>query len=474
MGEALSLGTSSKSVLTALSGYRARRLIVDVERRLMTSGLPERTRLPRRRPPSSSARAHSGLERWVRSQVINSSRHAAALRPFRSREFGNQPASPSESHRVAVNRLVGSLRGKLLQAAQELSELGGLLSVNAEAARVGSFHEAKARTTRLTTATETVWDFYLELFNQRRSHVADMLLACDRIGLDCYQAVYTGLGRARSIPSPAPFSYMETRLAPATFRRGVRARMLARMPNPFPLVKLPYHRLMNPWTLGAVPHEVAHNLQADLGLWALLPRAIHERLLHAGLPASIADVWARWHKETFADLCGLLLSGPSFVESLMDVVGRLPRRVMHFNPRGVHPVAYLRVFINLELLRRLGFRRDARRYRQAWRQLYPDSLAERLPAGLIDTFPAANRLVVDTICFKPYRQLGDKSLAGVISFQPKDQLMVREAAYRLAAGTNPGVLPARYFIGASRVALSQQFARPGTITQHFYKALARR
>ena len=36
--------------------------------------------------------------------------------------------------------------------------------------------------------------------------------------------------------------------------------------NPFPLVQLPYHRLVNPWTLGAVMHEVSHNLQTDLGL----------------------------------------------------------------------------------------------------------------------------------------------------------------------------------------------------------------
>ena len=52
--------------------------------------------------------------------------------------------------------------------------------------------------------------------------------------------------------------------------------------------------------------------------------------------------------------------------------------------------------------------------------------------------------------------------------------MVAEAAERLAAGTAPGVLPERFFIGAARLALDRRLGRPGVITKNFYKALARR
>ena len=45
-----------------------------------------------------------------------------------------------------------------------------------------------------------------------------------------------------------------------------------------------------------------------------------------------------------------------------------------------------------------------------------------------------------------------RSRAQVIRFQPKDQTMVEEAARRLAAGTDPGILPARFLIGAARFA----------------------
>src|SRR6201990_2497262 len=167
---------------------------------------------------------------------------------------------------------------------------------------------------------EKIWDFYFEVFGQRQSRWAKWLLSCDRIGLDCYRASYLGLGVARPIPAPPPFSYMATGFAPATFRRGIPLKRLGKQLNPFPLIQLPYHRLINPWTLGAVLHEVSHNLQNELGLDKAIPRAIAKRLLQAGVGRSVAMVWTRWNRETFADLCGVLLGGPAVVGSLMDVI----------------------------------------------------------------------------------------------------------------------------------------------------------
>ena len=56
---------------------------------------------------------------------------------------------------------------------------------------------------------------------------------------------------------------------------------------------MPYHRLVNPWTLGAVLHEVSHNLQNDLGLASAVPSAIGSRLLEAGHGRLVASVWTR-------------------------------------------------------------------------------------------------------------------------------------------------------------------------------------
>src|SRR3712207_9521606 len=97
-----------------------------------------------------------------------------------------------------------------------------------------------------------------------------------------------GVAVPKSIPAPPPFSYMRTGFSPATYRRGIPLRRLGKRLNPFPLIQLPYHRLVNPWTLGAILHEVSHNLQSDFGLSQAVPQQIARRLLQAGLGTGVA------------------------------------------------------------------------------------------------------------------------------------------------------------------------------------------
>jgi hypothetical protein len=405
---------------------------------------------------------------------VNVARHAAALRPFRREEFGSDAAAPSEGHIQAVNRLMESLRRGLLKLSGGLTAAASAAS---ETPETGPLHEVMVRKENAHTwvqAIERIWDFYLELFGQRQSTYAGWLLSCDRIALDCYRVAYTGLGAARTVPAPPPFCYMRTGFAPATFRRAIPLRRLGKQLNPFPLIQLPYHRLVNPWTLGAVLHEVSHNLQSDLGLSRDVPRNVGLRLLRGGLSRRVASVWVRWNREMFADMSALLLGGPEIVGSLMDVVGRGPETVMMYSPRGPHPTPYLRTLINIELLRRMGFEREAERYRRAWTRIYPDPRGGTIPAAMLDTFSEAVPLAVDAMCFQAYPSLGNRSLAQVIRFEKKDHQMIQEAAGRLAAGTDPGIIPERFLIGAARFALDERIARPGAIAASFYRELVRR
>ena len=169
------------------------------------------------------------------------------------------------------------------------------------------------------------------------------------------------LGNERSIPAPPPFCYMRTGFSPATFRRGIPLRRLGRQLNPFPLVQLPYHRMVNPWTMGAILHEVSHNLQNELQLEQAVPSSIARRLRAAGVPEPIVAIWVRWNREIFGDMVGCMLGGEAFVASLMDVIGRAPAQSLGYSPHGVHPTPYLRTFLSCELLRRMGFEERARR-----------------------------------------------------------------------------------------------------------------
>ena len=414
------------------------------------------------------------LKNWLRAQSINVTRHAAALRPFKREEFGTGAAAPSEGHIQVVNQLISRLRRGLLKVSERVHDSIATASEKPSSPRLQAVVSRKDKAHRWVQGIEKIWDFYFELFGQRQGKYGDWLLSCDRIAMDCYQADYTGIGVARSVPAPPPFCYMKTGFAPATIRRGIRMRRLGKQFNPFPLVQLPYHRLVNPWTLGAVMHEVSHNLQSDLGLNKDVPRQVGLRLLKADLGKFVSSVWVRWNREMFADMSALLLGGPEVVGSLMDVIGRAPAAVYSFNPRGPHPTPYLRLLISAEMLRRMGFEAEAKQYARAWTRIYSNPRAGTIPAQVLATFPKACALAVDTMCFKPFPSLGNKSLSQVIRFEKKDQKMIEESAKRMAAGTDPGIIPERFLIGAARYALDHRLARPGVITENFYKELVRR
>lgn len=425
-------------------------------------------------PSVKSSLSSSSLKSWLGVQALNVTRHAAALRPFRHDEFGTDAASPSEAHIDAVNMLMTSLRSRLMDMSKQVGLNAALTSRDLSSHRLQQLMQHKDQAQHWVRATEQIWDFYFELFGQRQTRFGNWLLACDRIALDCYQDIYMGLGVAKSIPAPAPFSYMKTGFSPATFRRGIPLSKLGQQLNPFPLIQLPYHRLVNPWTLGAILHEVAHNLQTDLNLRQTIPKAIAQRLLKAGMSQMVAKTWTNWHSETFADMSGLLLGGPFIVASLMDIAARSPQATCYFHPNAPHPTPYLRVFISVELLRRMGFPQAAEAYRQIWERIYPTSRSGNIPSEVLSTFDKAHKLVVDTICYTPYPELGNKSLADVTNFKPRHQSMIEEAGKRLATGNDPGIVPERFLIGASRYALERCLAEPKIITQNFYKALGRR
>jgi hypothetical protein len=436
------------------------------------TGTEESSARPR---PKAVGAPPSVLPAWLRAQSINVNRHAAALRPFRRAEFGAGAAAPSEGHIQVVNNLIATLRGGLLKMSRNVTNAVGAANEEPSSAHLRRVVVRKDQAQRWVQGIEKIWDFYYELFGQRQSMPsAEWLLSCDRVAMDCYHVAYTGIGTAKSIPAPPPFCFMRTGFAPSTIRRGIPVRRLGKQLNPFPLVQLPYHRLINPWTLGAVMHEVSHNLQTELGLSKVIPRSVALRLLNARLGRFVASVWARWNREMFADMSALLLGGPEVLGSLMDVVGRSPKAVFSFNPDGVHPTPYLRTLISVELLRRMGFADEAEDYRRAWTRIYPNPRAGNIPEAMLKTFPEACAKAVDTMCYRPYKTLGGKSLAEVIRFQRKEQQMIEEAARRMAAGVDPGIIPERFLIGASRIALNRRLARPGVVMQNFYKELVRR
>lgn len=432
---------------------------------------PRPAPVARVRKVDSAPARQTPLASFSTGQGVNVRRHLDALRDFRRTEFGTSHARPSEAHIQAVNELLARLRRPLEQAVTDVERSGRNAARNPGSADMAELLRRKAKAHDWVRATERVWDFYFELFGQRQGAFGDWLYACDKIALDCYQHVHMHLGRSRSIPSPAPFAYMRTGFSPATYRRNIPLRKLGRQLNPFPLVQLPYHRMVNPWTMGAILHEVCHNLQNELELENAIPRTMYRALIAGGMPRPVARTWARWNREIFADLMGCMLGGEAFVASLMDVIGRSPDQVLAFSPHGVHPTPYLRTGISTHLLRRMGFDQIATDYDKLWKRLYPTTAGTTIPRAMLATQREATQIVVDAVCYTTFPSLGDRSLRQVITFEPRQQAMIEEAAGRLAKGIDPGVVPERFLIGAVRIAVDRGLTAPDTAMRNFYQAL---
>lgn len=437
-------------------------------------------RRPRRGTPAGTAgwvattvRQRPPLETYLRSQRINVVRHAAALRPFRVDEFGTGPQAPSRGHVEASNRLITAMGRQVALTVRSVERATEAARREPTPARLQHMVTRQEAAHDAVRVTEQAWDFFLEMFGQRQSAYGPLLLGCDRVALDCYRQAWLGLGTFRPVPAPPPFCYMRTGFSPATWRRMIPLRRLGMALNPYPVVQLPYHRIVNPWTLGAMLHETSHNLQDDLGLAKAAPAAVDASLADHGVPVSVRAVWARWHREVYADLSGLLLGGPSIVASLIDILSRSPRSVSQWNPRAAHPLPLLRPYLSTELLRRMGFPEQARDFDQVWGSVYA-GLRHHIPDTFRRHFGETHRIVVDALCYSPQQALGGRSLSQVQAFGPVQQEMVEQCGRRLGKGTDPGVIPERFLIGAARHALDHKLARPDVVAGAFYTELARR
>lgn len=296
------------------------------------------------------------------------------------------------------------------------------------------------------------WGLFFEVFSQRGSAFAPVLAAHDVIAADCYSAARAAVPGVLRGSRLKPLTYMQHSASPATWRGGIHLSRLLGDPNPFPLIRIPWDR-DNPWQ-GVFLHEVAHNLQADLGIWQENRAAVLSRIVRAARDASLAQVYARWHKEIFADLAGLLLGGPAVAWGLAMFLAHPLPRAATYRPDGPHPTGYIRVLILAEMLRRMGFAADAARLGRVWRKLYDVRHFNRLPARLLATAPRLIRHVVDEIAFQTRRNLAQHALADVIPFRQGDEEAIRHVAERLSEGhPPPKSLPPRHLVSAASYAL---------------------
>ncbi|HEY9645284.1 MAG TPA: hypothetical protein V6C88_02885 [Chroococcidiopsis sp.] len=292
---------------------------------------------------------------------------------------------------------------------------------------------------------------FFEVLGQRGTSFAPALAAHDAIALDCYTAIREAAPNLFRGPLLKPVSYMEHGASPATVRRGVLLNRLLGEPNPFPIIRIPWDR-DNPWQ-PVFLHEVSHNLQADLGIWQENRQAVVRRALSFTGDPGLTRIYARWHKEIFADMAAILLGGPAAAWGMAMFLAHPSSRIFAYRPGGAHPTAYLRVLILAELLQRLGFGAESDRLRRVWLGLYNPQLGHRLPPQLLLSSGQLIPQIVDEIVFQTRRNLGQRALVDILPFTRDDQRAIQAGARQLTRGIIPTDLPPRHLVSASSYAL---------------------
>jgi hypothetical protein len=316
-----------------------------------------------------------------------------------------------------------------------------------------------------------LFGMFYEVFAQRGTAFAPSLAAHDAIADDCYRAVREAAPRIFDGPLLKPVCYMEHGYSPATMRRGIQMNRLLGEPNPFPLIRIPWDR-DHPWQ-AVFLHEVAHNLQADLGIWQENRQAVLRRVLGEFRDPFLATVYGRWHKEIWADLAAICLGGPAAAWGMAEFLAHPQPRTMTYRPGGAHPTAYLRVKILSEMLRRLGFAREGARLDRVWSDLYRPRRGHRIPAPLIASATRVIPAVVDETMFQTRRNLAQRGVVDIIPFRREDQDAIRAGARRLAEGAADQVeLAPRHLVSAASYALASGRIAPRRLAGQVIERLA--
>lgn len=309
-----------------------------------------------------------------------------------------------------------------------------------------------------------LFGMFYEVFAQRGTSFGPALAAHDNIAQDCYSAIRESAPGLLGLALLKPVSYMEHGYSPATMRRGVSLARLLGENNPFPLIRIPWDR-DQPWQ-AVFLHEVSHNLQADLGIWQENERAVMRRALQFSGTPLLTTIWRRWHKEIFADLAAILLGGPAAAWGMSEFLAHPAPRTMTFRPGSAHPTAYVRVFILVEALRRLHFKRDAEQLERVWRTLYDAHAPGRIPGVVVASAPRLIPQVVDEILFQTRRNLAQHAVADIIRITPEHESRIRDGARQLIAGQTDRIdLPPRHLVSAAHYALGSGRIAPQALAQ---------
>jgi hypothetical protein len=288
--------------------------------------------------------------------------------------------------------------------------------------------------------TETTLDFYGEAVGTRTNpKLTGLLRACDILAERSMAAALVPLGH----PVPPVLSYIDKGLGASILRAGIRLWDGGSI-SPAAAIKITRHNLYRPTSL---IHEAGHQVAHILGWNEDLRHALAQELARDS--SALSHLWSSWASEIAADVFAFVNTGYAAVAALHDVIAGEEDQVFAVLPGDPHPVAYLRVLLNVRFCCASYGTGPWDDLEAAWRAAYP--LADAPPSSreAIEMSDALVPRIVDICLTRPSRAFGNRPIVSLI-----DPNRVRpEELRRMAEASGPAVHTSHHWISAEALRL---------------------
>jgi len=310
-----------------------------------------------------------------------------------------------------------SLKKTLRLSIQDVIALGqGLAKQLDKAEDVAALRTLKRGLTHLREkylrAEETI-HFYTVAINSRTTpNIAALLRACDIICVKSMQEILQPLGKG----TPAVLTYIDKGIGASILKAGLR--LWDGNISPFAVIKVTQHNLFRPTSIiHETGHQVAHILNWNDELAFVLNNKLKP---HAEV---VGAAFSSWASEIAADAFAFVHTGYAAVASLHDVVSGIPAAVFGFQPQDPHPIAYVRVLLNIEMCRQFYGAGPWDDLELSFKNDYDINLIEFPSVNLIrlctQAIPEAVKLILKT----SYRAFNGQSLSRMV---PPERVSPRE------------------------------------------------
>lgn len=216
-----------------------------------------------------------------------------------------------------------------------------------------------------------LFDTYADVLTQRHSpELGPLLAGCDVLARDALNKDNPAL----SLIEP-PVVYCDRGFGASTLREGVL--FPNRIPNPLPLIQIPYSRLKEKHNLTSILHEAGHEAMVRLNLVKTLPMAFSQALEREGAPDDIRELFALWTSEIGPDFWTFCCSGIAQPGTLKEILALPSSHVFRVSWTDPHPPPYLRVLLSIECCRQVWGSGIWDKWETEWKELYPLEEATR-------------------------------------------------------------------------------------------------